>query len=91
MTQPSNHVVPQRYVKGMGWVHCAEHQAQLWAVVVKCQLVGRYSTKQRAMEILKSEFIRRSKRSRDYKLGQKPGPKPEGVGSIVRGTNPKYL
>lgn len=68
---PSNAIVPQQHISGLGWVDCAPHRADRWAVYVKDRLVGRYVKKRDAEHSFDVALARRVADPRLYTLGSR--------------------
>lgn len=82
MAKQTAAAIPQRCLKG-AWVQCEPHQAQAWAAVIGCRVIGRYGNKALALEAMGSALLRKAGPKRRYQLGGVLEPKPAGVGTYA--------
>ena len=88
-------VIPIRRKPGKGWGECEPHRAQMWAIATKrgnlvVKLHSCFGSKAEANEFLSLHERNKLGPARQYKLGSRMGKKPAGVGTVVKGRNPRY-
>lgn len=76
--------VPQRYIKGFGWVECQPHQATTWLACLGQRVLGRYGNKALALEAIRIAKLRQEGPKRRYKLGGVLEPRSSNVGTVAR-------